>query len=80
MIAMYATERQGEGAIAAKLARDPRQLRENVGGVIGVPRFHDQDIYSSVVYLSRGVGDVSINIFLPSLSKTTGRPRSFRQS
>ncbi len=36
MIAMYATERQGEGAIAAKLARDPRQLRENVGGVVWV--------------------------------------------
>ena len=74
---MHATERQREGAIAAELARDPRQLRENVGGVIGVSRFHDQDIYSSVVYLSRGA---SINIFLPSLSKTTGRPRSFRQS
>ena len=33
---MHATERQREGAIAAKLARDPRQLREYVGGVIGV--------------------------------------------
>ena len=77
---MHATERQGKGAIAAKLARDPRQLRENVRGVVWMTRLHDQDIYSSVIYLSRGAGDVSVNIFRPSLSKTTGRPKSFRQS